>query len=35
MAHWQELLDAPAHYLNADAAEMISTHDGPGVRKLH
>ena len=35
VAHWQEQLDALADYLDADTAEIIPIHGGPGVRKLH
>jgi predicted ATPase len=35
VAHWEEQLDALADYLNADTAEIIPIHGGPGVRKLH
>jgi predicted ATPase len=35
VAHWQEQLDALADYLEADTAEIIPIHGGPGARKLH
>jgi class 3 adenylate cyclase len=35
VAHWQEQLDALADYLEADTAEVIPIHGGPGGRKLH
>ena len=35
VAHWQEQLDALADYLDADTAEIIPIHGGPGLRKLH
>jgi len=35
VSHWQEQLDALADYLDADTAEIIPIHGGPGVRKLH
>jgi class 3 adenylate cyclase len=35
VAHWQEQLDALADYLDADTAEVIPIHGGPGVRQLH